>query len=121
MKHTGKVITEVSKISVIIFLFIPLLLAMLPPTNDMLFTFPVLIGIPKREQIKRVKKEAKSDEKAEGVSLFSIEFDRDFMIFLPPNSVESAIVRETNPTKYMDGLPLFAVKSIIIAINFCPS
>ena len=122
IKQIGKVITEVRSISVIIFLFTPLFLANEQPTKETLFTFPELIGIPKAEQMKRVTKDPKSEKKARGVSHFSIDFDSDPIIFLPPRSVENAITRETASTRKIGGLfALIPTKSRITPMNFCPS
>ncbi len=124
-KQIGNVITDVISISVIIFLFVPAPLARPLPTIDKLFTFPVLIGIPRAEQIKRVRNEPTSEKKARGVSKLSTDFDRELMIFLPPSIVEKHITRETMKIK-ANGIfeypsSLIPSKNIIIAINFCPS
>ena len=124
-KHNGKVITEVISISVIIFLFTLAPLALPLPIIDRAFTFPVLIGIPIKEQIKRVIKEPMSEKKARGVSKLSTDFDRVLIIFLPPNMVERHITRETMRINvsgtFEDSSLLIPSKNIIIAMNFCPS
>lgn len=121
-KQIGKVITEVTIISVIIFLFIPFFKDKLPPTSDMLLTFPELIGIPRSEQISNVKKELKSEKKARGVSHFSIDLDKELIIRLPPKSVENDIIDETDKIKKrFDPLALTPANASIIPMNFWPS
>ena len=121
IKQIGNVVTEVISISVIIFLFAPAFLASPPPTIDKLFTFPVLIGIPKTEQIKRVMKEPTSEKKAKGVSKLSTDFDRELIIFLPPIMVEKHMTRETikiNDNGILVWLLLVPNKKSIMAMNF---
>ena len=125
IKQIGNVITEVVSISVIIFLFTLILFARPHPTMDRLFTFPVLIGIPRTEQIKRVTKEPMSEKKAREVSKLSTDFNNELIIFLPPSIVEKHITKETVKIKASGTLVwlvlLIPSKNSIIAMNFCPS
>ena len=61
-KQIGNVMTDVSKILPVIFLFICSFFAKDVPTIDNDFTLPVLIGIPKKEHNISVKNEPRSEQ-----------------------------------------------------------
>ena len=87
--------------------------------------FPVLTGIPKREQIKIPINEPvslKKESRIEGAFVIS---PIDFIILFPPKRVDSDI---TSPTKMdkmavlsKDALAPVPSKNSKIPINFCPS
>lgn len=116
-------ISEVTIILLIILLFVASPSALAEAKIETALTFPVLIGIPRIEQISMARNEPMSQKNVlEGLASGLIS-ERDFMIFPPPKSVEVSITTETSKTRKIGAwlVPSPISKKESTAMNFCPS
>lgn len=124
-KQIGRVTSEVRKILAValLFIFSPLALAQASIAVD--FIFPVLTGMPRREQISIPIKAPVSLKNESHKELEFAISPIDFIILFPPKSVESIIIPPTNIAKATtlekESLAPLPSKNNKMPINFCPS
>ena len=114
-----------SQIYRVIFLLIRSFLEAAQPIIDSDFTFPVLIGMPKMEEMAIVKKELKSEQNELWKSSALDVLDSVFIILPPPSIVESDIISATSIIKDIGGtektLPPRDKTKSKMPSSFCPS